>query len=74
MRVARAAATCCAELCCCRAALRCAQGEPSVFEREAAGQGLKERCGKSRNKLQIAGRDYGHQDYCQVGWLALVCC
>ncbi|KAL4421455.1 hypothetical protein ABPG75_010746 [Micractinium tetrahymenae] len=49
------------------------QGEPSVFDREAAGRA---RPTPKKNKLLIAGRDYEHQDFCQICWDGgeLVCC
>lgn len=40
------------------------QGEPSVFEREAAS--LKGKAGNQKNKAQVAGRDYEWDDFCQV--------
>ena len=40
------------------------QGEPSVFEREAAA--MKGKAGQLRSKIQVAGKDYEHQDFCQV--------
>lgn len=40
------------------------QGEPSVFEREMAGRAGQR--APMKNKLLIAGRDYEHQDFCQV--------
>lgn len=61
----------------CRAALRApmpptlcllaplgVQGEPSVFEREAAS--MKGKAGQRQSKIQVAGKDYEHQDFCQV--------
>ncbi|PRW60864.1 SNF2 super family [Chlorella sorokiniana] len=50
------------------------QGEPSVFEREAAS--LKGKAGNQKSKMQVAGRDYEHDNFCQVCWDGgeLICC
>ncbi|KAK9807695.1 hypothetical protein WJX72_006345 [[Myrmecia] bisecta] len=46
-------------------------GEPSIFARET-----KPLVGEKKSKRQMAGKDYGHSDLCQVCWDGgvLVCC
>ena len=35
-----------------------------MFEREAAA--MKGKAGQRQSKVQVAGKDYEHQDFCQV--------
>ena len=54
------------------------EGEPSVWDVEAAGKGGKSGrpAALPKRKVLVAGRDYGHSAYCQVCWEGgdLFCC
>jgi SWI/SNF-related matrix-associated actin-dependent regulator of chromatin subfamily A member 5 len=56
------------------------EGEPSVYDKEAAGTREKsakiQEAKKKASTRQIAGRDYEHQDFCLQCWDGgdLVCC
>ena len=49
-------------------------GEPSVFAREAAAAAAGDK--PARRKVQVAGKDYAHSDWCQLCWEGgdLICC